>query len=126
MVFHATGPAAVSGGGTLRALASFSLKTGAFIFGSGLAIVPFLREGVVHDHHCLTDTSSSTPSRSAWPRCHHRHVHRLLTAGLPGAVVATVAIFTVSGSTTASRSATAQDSQPRLAHGESSPSRRSL
>jgi hypothetical protein len=31
--------------------------------------------------------SSSTPSRSAWPRCHHRHVHRLLTAGLPGAVV---------------------------------------
>jgi chromate transporter len=56
IVFHATGPAAVSGGGTLRALASFSLKTGAFIFGSGLAIVPFLRESVVHDHHWITDT----------------------------------------------------------------------
>src|SRR5207245_7120639 len=35
-------------GGTLVALGLFFLKAGAFIFGSGLAIVPFLREGVVH------------------------------------------------------------------------------
>jgi chromate transporter len=41
--------------GTLVALLLFFLKAGAFIFGSGLAIVPFLREGVVHDHGWLTD-----------------------------------------------------------------------
>jgi chromate transporter len=41
--------------GTLVALLLFFLKAGAFIFGSGLAIVPFLREGVVHDHHWLTE-----------------------------------------------------------------------
>jgi hypothetical protein len=31
------------------------------VFGSGLAIVLFLREGVVETHHWLTPTSSSTP-----------------------------------------------------------------
>jgi chromate transporter len=41
--------------GTLVALLLFFLKAGAFIFGSGLAIVPFLREGVVHDHGWLTE-----------------------------------------------------------------------
>jgi len=40
--------------GTQGALFLFSLKAGAFIFGSGLAIVPFLREGVVTQHHWLT------------------------------------------------------------------------
>ncbi|MGH2813505.1 MAG: chromate transporter [Actinomycetota bacterium] len=40
--------------GTLVALGLFFLKAGAFIFGSGLAIVPFLREGVVVQHHWLT------------------------------------------------------------------------
>ena len=40
---------------TLIALGLFFLKAGAFIFGSGLAIVPFLREGVVHQHHWLTE-----------------------------------------------------------------------
>ena len=43
-------------GGTLAALGWFFLKAGAFIFGSGLAIVPFLRDGVVHQHHWLTDS----------------------------------------------------------------------
>lgn len=46
---------ALAGGGTLVALALFFLKTGAFTFGSGLAIVPFLREGVVTQHHWLDD-----------------------------------------------------------------------
>jgi len=41
-------------GGTLLALALFFGKAGAFIFGLGLAIVPFLREGVVNQHHWLT------------------------------------------------------------------------
>jgi chromate transporter len=39
--------------GTLVALGLFFAKAGAFIFGSGLAIVSFLREGVVHQHHWL-------------------------------------------------------------------------
>ncbi|HEV8572711.1 MAG TPA: chromate efflux transporter [Actinomycetota bacterium] len=42
-------------GATLLALSLFFLKAGAFIFGSGLAIVPFLREGVVEEHHWLTE-----------------------------------------------------------------------
>jgi chromate transporter len=33
----------------------FFAKAGAFVFGSGLAIVPFLYGGVVRDHHWLTD-----------------------------------------------------------------------
>ena len=32
-----------------------SLRAGAFVFGSGLAIVPFLYAGVVHDHQWLTE-----------------------------------------------------------------------
>ena len=44
-----------SGTGTLLTLSLFFLKAGAFIFGSGLAIVPFLREGVVEQHHWLTE-----------------------------------------------------------------------
>ncbi|HEV2371975.1 MAG TPA: chromate efflux transporter, partial [Streptosporangiaceae bacterium] len=40
--------------GVLVSLGLFFLKAGAFIFGSGLAIVPFLREGVVAQHHWLT------------------------------------------------------------------------
>jgi chromate transporter len=33
----------------------FFAKAGAFVFGSGLAIVPFLYGGVVREHHWLTD-----------------------------------------------------------------------
>ena len=33
----------------------FFTKAGAFVFGSGLAIVPFLYGGVVQQHHWLTD-----------------------------------------------------------------------
>jgi chromate transporter len=36
-------------GGTLGL---FFVKASAFTFGSGLAIVPFLHQGLVHDHHC--------------------------------------------------------------------------
>jgi chromate transporter len=48
----ATGTATAA---TLLALRLFFLKAGAFIFGSGLAIVPFLREGVVVQHGWLTE-----------------------------------------------------------------------
>lgn len=40
---------------TLLAIAAFFGKAGAFVFGSGLAIVPFLYGGVVKEHGWLTD-----------------------------------------------------------------------
>jgi chromate transporter len=46
------GPAPVS---TLATLAWFFTKAGAFVFGSGLAIVPFLHGGVVNDFHWLDE-----------------------------------------------------------------------
>jgi len=41
--------------GVLGTLTLFFLKAGAFVFGSGLAIVPFLYGGVVREHHWLTE-----------------------------------------------------------------------
>jgi len=39
----------------LLQIGAFFAKAGAFVFGSGLAIVPFLYGGVVHDHQWLTE-----------------------------------------------------------------------
>jgi chromate transporter len=49
--------AAIGGGSaaTGTTLLWFFTKAGAFVFGSGLAIVPFLYGGVVREHHWLTD-----------------------------------------------------------------------
>src|SRR2546426_12166931 len=41
--------------GTLLAFFLFFAKAGAFVFGSGLAIVPFLYSGVVRDFHWLAE-----------------------------------------------------------------------
>jgi chromate transporter len=41
--------------GLLTQIALFFGKAGAFVFGSGLAIVPFLYGGIVTEHHWLTD-----------------------------------------------------------------------
>jgi chromate transporter len=84
--------------GTLAALAVFFLKSGAFIFGSGLAIVPFLREGVVHQHHWLNDRQFLdavamgliTPGPVVITATFIGYV----VGGFAGAIVATVAIFT--------------------------------
>ncbi|WP_343524605.1 chromate transporter [Pedobacter sp.] len=40
---------------TLVQIGLFFLKAGTFVFGSGLAIVPFLHAGVVNDYHWLTE-----------------------------------------------------------------------
>jgi chromate transporter len=48
--FAWTGPGAVAG-----SMGLFFAKASAFTFGSGLAIVPFLHQGLVHDHHWLTE-----------------------------------------------------------------------
>lgn len=41
--------------GTLGKIACFFTKAGAFVFGSGLAIVPFLHSGVVTEYHWLNE-----------------------------------------------------------------------
>lgn len=41
--------------GTLAKIAWFFTKAGAFVFGSGLAIVPFLHSGVVTEYHWLNE-----------------------------------------------------------------------
>jgi chromate transporter len=41
---------------TTNTLFLFFLKSSLFVFGSGLAIVPFLHGGVVQEHHWLTET----------------------------------------------------------------------
>ena len=87
-----------AGAGTLLALGWFFLKAGAFIFGSGLAIVPFLRQGVVHDHHWLTDgqflDAVAMGLITPGPIVITATFIGYLAAGWQGAVVATVAIFT--------------------------------
>jgi chromate transporter len=88
----------VVAGGTLAALGWFFLKAGAFIFGSGLAIVPFLREGVVNQHHWLTDgqflDAVAMGLITPGPVVITATFIGYLTAGWQGALVATLAIFT--------------------------------
>jgi chromate transporter len=83
--------------GTLGALALFFLKAGAFIFGSGLAIVPFLREGVVNQHHWLTERqfldAVAMGLITPGPVVITAAFIGYLVGGLAGALVATVAIF---------------------------------
>ena len=50
-----TGIHGVAGAATIGGLFLFFLKAGAFVFGSGLAIVPFLYGGVVAKFHWLTE-----------------------------------------------------------------------
>jgi len=87
-----------AGAGTQTALALFFLKAGAFIFGSGLAIVPFLREGVVHQHHWLSERqfldAVAMGLITPGPVVITATFIGYLVGGLLGAVVATVAIFT--------------------------------
>jgi chromate transporter len=90
--------ATVAGSSALLPLGLFFLKAGAFIFGSGLAIVPFLRQGVVVDNHWLTEhqfldavaVGLITPGPVVITAAFIGYV----VAGLPGAVVSAIGIFT--------------------------------
>jgi chromate transporter len=88
----------ITGGGTLASLALFFLKTGAIVFGSGLAIVPFMRAGVVDQHHWLTNSqfldSVAIGLITPGPVVISAGFIGYLVAGLPGAIVSSLAIFT--------------------------------
>jgi chromate transporter len=75
----------------------FFLKAGAFVFGSGLAIVPFLHGGVVQEHHWLTETefvdSVAVAMITPGPVVITVGFIGYLVAGFPGASVAALATF---------------------------------
>jgi chromate transporter len=83
--------------GTQLALFLFFLKAGAFIFGSGLAVVPFLREGVVEQQRWLTERQFLDAVAMALitpgPVVITATFIGYLVGGWIGAMVATVGIF---------------------------------
>lgn len=84
--------------GTLVAVFLFFMKAGAFIFGSGLAIVPFLHEGVVAQRGWLTERqfldAVAIGLITPGPVVISAAFIGYLVAGPAGAVVAAVGIFT--------------------------------
>jgi chromate transporter len=78
-------------------IAIFFLKAGAFVFGSGLAIVPFLYGGVVKEHQWLTDRqfldAVAVAMITPGPVVITVGFIGYLIAGFPGACVAAFATF---------------------------------
>lgn len=81
----------------LAQIAAFFAKAGAFVFGSGLAIVPFLYGGVVTEHHWLDDKqfvdAVAVAMITPGPVVITVGFIGYLVAGLPGAIVAAFATF---------------------------------
>jgi chromate transporter len=97
-------PAALPAGGTITAgsdtllqIGLFFAKAGAFVFGSGLAIVPFLYGGTVTEHHWLNDQqfvdAVAVAMITPGPVVITVGFIGYLIAGLPGAIVASLATF---------------------------------
>jgi chromate transporter len=81
----------------LAQLGAFFGKAGAFVFGSGLAIVPFLYAGVVHDHQWLSERqfvdAVAVAMITPGPVVITVGFIGYLIAGLPGAIVAALSTF---------------------------------
>ncbi|MGC4100013.1 chromate efflux transporter, partial [Ferruginibacter sp.] len=81
----------------LEKIAVFFLKAGAFVFGSGLAIVPFLHSGVVTQNHWLTEQqfidAVAVAMITPGPVVITVGFIGYLVAGFPGACVAALATF---------------------------------
>ena len=81
----------------LGAIGVFFAKAGAFVFGSGLAIVPFLYGGVVTEHHWLTERqfvdAVAVAMITPGPVVITVGFIGYLVAGLPGACVAALGTF---------------------------------
>src|SRR5437773_10547691 len=97
---HGTSTCAVATGfdwTLLAQLGAFFAKAGAFVFGSGLAIVPFLYGGVVHDHQWLNERqfvdAVAVAMITPGPVVITVGFIGYLIAGLPGAVVASLGTF---------------------------------
>ena len=75
----------------------FFLKAGAFVFGSGLAIVPFLHDGVVVEYHWLTEQqfldAVAVAMITPGPVVITVGFIGYLVGGFPGAVIASLATF---------------------------------
>src|SRR5207237_9365909 len=75
----------------------FFAKAGAFVFGSGLAIVPFLYGGVVKEHHWLTDRqfvdAVAVAMITPGPVVITVGFIGFLVAGVVGASAAAIAVF---------------------------------
>ncbi|MFC4768606.1 chromate transporter [Effusibacillus consociatus] len=83
--------------GTLWNLFTFFTKAGAFVFGSGLAIVPFLFSGVVKDYQWLNDhqflDAVAVAMITPGPVVITTGFIGYLVAGFPGASLAAIATF---------------------------------
>jgi chromate transporter len=83
--------------GILTRMALFFGKAGIFVFGSGLAIVPFLHGGVVNEYHWLTEDqfvdAVAVAMITPGPVVITVGFIGYLVAGFPGATVASVATF---------------------------------
>jgi chromate transporter len=81
----------------LAEIGVFFAKAGAFVFGSGLAIVPFLYGGVVHEHQWLSERqfvdAVAVAMITPGPVVITVGFIGYLIAGLPGAVVAALGTF---------------------------------
>ena len=82
---------------TLWKIAWFFTKAGAFVFGSGLAIVPFLHSGVVTENHWLTEAqfldAVAVAMITPGPVVITVAFIGYLVNGFPGATVAALATF---------------------------------
>jgi chromate transporter len=82
---------------TLIDILLFFAKAGAFVFGSGLAVVPFLYQGVVQDYHWLTEQQFTDAVAVAMitpgPVVITVAFIGYLVAGLAGATVAAIGVF---------------------------------
>ena len=87
----------VGSGGSLGTLGLFFVKASAFTFGSGLAIVPFLHQGLVHDHHWLSEQqfvdAVAMGLISPGPVVIMATFAGYLVGGIAGAGIATLAVF---------------------------------
>jgi chromate transporter len=84
-------------GSVLIKIAAFFATAGAFVFGSGLAIVPFLHTGVVDENHWLTEQefvdAVAVAMITPGPVVITVGFIGYLVAGFPGACVAALATF---------------------------------
>ena len=93
-------PLPPASGGTLENLLFFFLKSGAFIFGSGLVIIPFMRDAVINHYHWLNAQqfldAVAVGFMTPGPALITVAFIGYLVAGFSGAVVSSIGIFTPS------------------------------